>query len=646
MKASKLTRRATLLVLTAVLLFPFGLSANNLRIVGTPQIAKKNDHKTAAITFTVAWDNSWKASKPANYDAVWIYVKCWDGDQWNHVYLTDTGHVAGNVDMTGYYVSNRDGSSKKLPMTIENGKSEVYRKWHLDPAEKKDTGVVGVFLYRKDSLGAGNVMVPGVTLLWNYVSQGFAPDDDLVVKVFAVEMVYIPQGAFYLGGIGTAGNQPSSFTYNSAAFGYPYYVTSDSAITLASNAQAKTLYATGGIAAGTLPADFPKGYKAFYIMKYELTQEAYADFLNTLNQGQQNGRTHLAIDGKAVGTAVFGGPAYRNYIEISQMAPTVMFGVDGNNNNKWNETTTATSKTGSTSNSCAMGIDGQDIAMNWISMYDLLAYADFAGLRPMTEMEYEKACRGSQPPVADEYAWGSTTKTFFGKCIHNNGNQTWYAWNTAALVNACRGDETTNGVYNCGGARTGYWLQEQNNTQNGSNWWWWRWRNIRTQYSAPLRVGCFATDKTVRAASGASYWGVMNMSDNVSELCISLAAPTVGGKFTGVHGDGQLSAVGDADVAGWNMTTAWNYYIPRGMVFPSPGGNWTGWTSVYGSGGRPTTDPHTPQMNSNITTPNGKIEAGMVSSRAMAGHGVAGNTRVYTQFMPGIRCVRTAKASK
>ena len=38
---------------------------------------------------------------------------------------------------------------------------------------------------------------------------------------------------------------------------------------------------------------------------------------------------------------------------------------------------------------------------------DCATYADWAGLRPMTELEFEKACRGPLKPVPDEYAWGT-----------------------------------------------------------------------------------------------------------------------------------------------------------------------------------------------------------------------------------------------
>lgn len=604
-------------MLMVVLAVPVELAANNIRIIGTPEVVKNDDKKTAAINFTLAWDNSWKSSKPANWDAAWIYVKCWDGDQWNHAYLADKGHTAGNDDLPEYRVYNRDKTSKKMPMTYECGKSWVWKKWHVDPDEDSVLATVGIFLYRKDSLGAGDVVIPGISLLWNYAEQGFVEDDDLVVKVFAVEMVYVPEGPYYLGGVGTAASQAASFTSNAAVFGTPYNVTSEKAITLAKDASPTSLWSTVGLVAGTLPEAFPKGYKAFYIMKYELTQEAYADFLNTLNQGQQDGRIQGVLANIGVGGSIWSGPAnelaaYRNFVEVSQRAPTVTFGVDANSNNKWNETVMVKRKLGNDEDSCAMSIDGQDVAMNFISMYDLLAYADFAGLRPMTELEYEKACRGNRPVVVDEYAWGSVTMTYFNMAFHDGwGNYLNYV-NRVKDIN--KGSEHLDDAYNCGATHGIYYV-------------WWEQNRL---LSAPLRVGCFADSTSTRAAAGATYWGVMNMSDNCSELCISLGNATVapGQKFIGAHGDGQLLANGNADVTEWNIVDVAAYYIPRGMVFPSGvavGNVGAGWNAIAGQ----------------------VLVAGMVSSRYLYNHSFVPSRRdVHGTYMPGIRCVRTAGAEK
>ena len=635
MKASKWMRCLTF-ALAAMLLCPVGLMANNIRIIGTPEVKKKADGKTAAINFTLAWDNSWKSSKPANWDAAWIYVKCWDGDQWNHVYLEDDGHTAGNKDLPGYFVENRDKSGRKMLMTYECGKSVVWKKWHVNPEEDSCIATVGIFLYRKDSLGSGDVVVPGISLLWDYSEQGFVEDDDLVVKVFAVEMVYVPEGAYYLGGKGTAGSQVASFTCNANTFGFPMYVKSEDSIVLANNADPTTLWSIAGMAAGTLPTAFPKGYQAFYIMKYELTQEAYADFLNTLNQGQQDGRIQGVLANLAVGTCIWGGSlaSYRNNIEVMQRAPTVLFGVDANNSapatpNSWNQTVMVEKTYGTETDSCAMGIDGQDLAVNFVSMYDLLAYADFAGLRPMTELEYEKACRGNKPVVNDEYAWGSVTMTYANKAFHT-AQRSWYAYNTTTILNINTGNEQMPEQYNCGASHGG----AQDSREN--SWWtgWCPWHVWH--YAAPIRVGCFADSTSTRAAAGATYWGVMNMSDNCSELCISVgntSAVGPGRAFEGVHGDGQLQPNGNADVTGWAMVTTAAYYIPRGMIFPT---TWSGWQGSYTFGSHQNGD----------WTIGQNLVAGMVSSRTLVNHGVVGTTREYSSFMSGIRCVRTANAAK
>ena len=294
--------------------------------------------------------------------------------------------------------------------------------------------------------------MPGIQFTWNYDEQGFVDEDDLVVKVFAVEMVYVPQGAFYLGGKGTATFQTGSFTTNGATFGTPMVITSEAAITVKNSEEATTLWAANNaITEGTIPAKWPKGYNAFYIMKYEMSQQAYCEFLNTLNQGQQNGRTEYELSNLAVGHSWWSNAAnslaaYRNFVEVRQSAPVVIFGMDANNNNVWDETDRVEYPKGS-GDTLVRNIDGQDLAMNFISVRDLLAYAEFAGLRPMTEFEYEKACRGPREPARDEYAWGSNTKVFYGQAQPSAGD-----WLQAhyGITDYNTGTERVPGGYNVG----------------------------------------------------------------------------------------------------------------------------------------------------------------------------------------------------
>lgn len=621
--------RTLLLLFVAGMLFPAALQANNVRIIGTPKLDQQDTAKnTIQIKFDIAWDNSWKTTKPENNDAVWIFVKCWDGETWNHVYLEDTkgSYVAGSSSASDavnkgltYYVSDREGKNTKQPMELKPGYSYAWKKWRLDPEEDSVKCVVGFFLQRQD-YGAGHVVVPGVRFTWNYGNQGFVDGDDLVVKVFAIEMVYIPQGPYYLGGKGTAAWQTGSFTTNGNTFGTPMVITSENEIQVANTTAANTLWAANNaITAGTIPKEFPKGYQAFYIMKYEMTQQAYCEFLNTLSQGQQDGRIEGTLDKLTVNSWAFGTDIkhFRNYIKLKQAAPVAIFGCDGNLNNKYDETDRVAYRPGDT---LTRNIDGQDLAVTFVSLYDLLAYAEFAGLRPMTELEYEKACRGPRAPANDEYAWGSVTMVFFGYPFHSTAGN--YATNHAQLFDHKTGTEHVGDSYNVGFTR-GYTYS--------SSW--------QYHYPAPLRVGLFADSTSTRASAGATYWGVMNMSDNPAEMCISVVDAT-GRKFTGVHGCGQLDGNGNATCAGWNMTTAAKYYILRGMLFYYM-------QQVARVGNRINVNE---ASYGNTQGSSAWYWAGMISSRHAWNLNIAGTVRTLgtsgTYPMKGIRCVRTDNAER
>lgn len=644
MKSNSLLRRAFRVLFSCVLITLFWgvASANNIRIIGKPIITDQDTVKnTVLIKFDLAWDNSWKTSKPANHDAAWIFVKCWDGESWNHVYLEDNttdksfkpGNAADAVNKgVVYSVTDREGKIKNMPMVLEPGYSYAWKRWHLDPTEDSVKCVVGYFLYRKE-YGAGHVVVPGITFKWNYGNQGFVDEDDLVVKVFAIEMVYVPQGAYYLGGKGTADWQAYSFTTNGNTFGTPMVVTSENAITVDNTTDPNTLWAYDKddpkvIMKGTLPAEFPKGYQAFYIMKYEMTQQAYCEFLNTLNQGQQDGRIQGTLAALGVRTNAWGGDlaAYRNHIYIKQAAPVAIFGMDANGNSVFDETDKVKYDDRDT---LIRNIDGQDLAVNFVSFYDLLAYAEFSGLRPMTELEYEKACRGPREPVNNEYAWGSVTKVFFAYTFHNvAGSYYTYRQNgNGNMWDNSTGTERLHDVYNSGVSHgwTGGW-----------NW----WESSCYYYPAPLRVGIFADSTSTRAAAGATFWGVMNMSDNLAEMCIS-ATDTLGRRFMGVHGCGQLDGNGDAMNAGWHISDQPNYFIIKGMTFHY----YTSWTR--GNWGNRIDIPEI--WVGGTTADHSWYQAGMVSSRYYCYHNVPGTQRDYTQSgdcIRGIRLVRTDKAQR
>ena len=150
-----------------------------------------------------------------------------------------------------------------------------------------------------------------------------------------------------------------------------------------------------------------------------------------------------------------------------------------------------------------------DRACAFVTWDDLCAFADWAGLRPMTELEFEKACRGGLLPVANEFAWGTTTIASSAYTLANNGS-------TNEGINT--GFSVTSG--NCSYSTTDGVLD------------------------GPLRVGAFAANgaSTGRFTAGAGAPGIMELSGNVNEFVVDLF--NFGVDYTGTHGDGTLNSFG------------------------------------------------------------------------------------------------------
>ena len=253
----------------------------------------------------------------------------------------------------------------------------------------------------------------------------------------------------------------------------------------------------------SLGANFPKGSKAFYCMKTEISQQQYVNFLNTLTRAQQNARTATALG--AGTTSVTNRYVMSNTSTLSNRngircnasihtSDPIAFYCDFNGNGTGGEAG-----------------DGGWIACNFLSWADGAAYMDWAGLRPMSELEFEKAARGSRGNVIGEYAWGSTSVTA-AATLNNSG---------------AHDEDVTTGSAIYGNSAIG----------------------------GPLRTGAFAKSGTARAASGSSLYGILDLSGNVEERTVSLGLDS-GRVFTGVHGNGALATSGNADVTAWPTFTA------------------------------------------------------------------------------------------
>jgi len=480
--------------------FPVASMANGLAVSNVSIVSQNETNQTANVQFDITWNNSWRNA--INYDAAWVFVKFSTdhGVTWNHATLAATGGstvsdggTGGVLNPTGYSL----GSGTGLQIIVPTEASSGYK---------------GAFLQRASN-GEGTLNTTGVQLVWNWAADGLTATTPARVKVFAIEMVYIPTASFYVG-TPTANIHSLDWPFYEYGTNNPYQITSEGPITIGtSNGDLYYNSTFGGDQTGTLPDNttsgtgFPKGYEAFYRMKYDITQGEYRDFLNTLTRNQQATRvaTNIATGVTTVGgvyvmnddTTTYSRSGIRVISPIPSTGP-VTFGCDVNNTGTLNGSN-----------------DGEWIAANFLDWADVIAYAAWTGLRPFTELEYEKAARGPNAVVDGEYAWGSTVIAR-PTGINNSGQNNEVASNAGA-----------NAAYdNSGGTGT----------------------------FGPFRVGMFASTATTRVQAGAGYYGNMDLSGNVTKFAVTVGNAQ-GRAFIGSHGTGVLSVAGDATNTDWPSPT-------------------------------------------------------------------------------------------
>jgi len=487
-----------LLFILFVLYFPVNSNANNIQLSNISAT-------TANISFDISWDNSWNlSSAPANWDAAWVIVKFQDCNTnekiWQHQLLST---VSGNHTASGGLLQVD---------AVSDG--------------------MGVFIRRSDP-GSGNLPAHSITLVF---ASALPYLTNINFEVIAIEMVYVPSGAFFVGDGSTATAPLSQNSMGTNGTSTPREIISEAALAANALSGFNNPAPTQNPA---IPDNFPKGFAAFYCMKYEITQGQYVRFLNLLTASQQASRTAVSVTSVA-GTLALAPSATpnRNRIEISTpasgnpLAPAV-YGLDLNNNGVYNEAG-----------------DGAHIACNYLSWYDLLAYLDWAALRPMTELEFEKAARGPSSQGAPVLAA--------------------FAWNTTTILGANAGALSNSGTANEVSTSSGNGLCAYNST-------------VSTH--GPLRVGFAATASTGRAGAGASFYGILDLSGNVWEQTYHVGYNAGSGNgaatgFTGVLGNGMVDALGNADPTNWGLflsSGGGQNGVARSVV---RGGQWSQITSV------------------------------------------------------------------
>ena len=486
------------------------VKANNINVTN---IALVNQNTTAGLNnaanhtfvqFDLTWDNSWRNSAgPANWDAAWVFVKfqVFGSPEWLHATLSSTD--------ANHSITNNNGVSMNIDAAA-NGR--------------------GVMVHRTSN-GNGSLNLQGVRLRWDYRSGNAVHDTaNVTVRVFAMEMVFVPQGEFFLGDgtLTTPSPSTNSFRINNVGNNRPYKVTSENAIQLiASNVTGggpdqmfDPLMSTTATPVFTVPASFPKGFAAFYIAKYEVTVKQYVDFFNTLRTDITTAKNNRNLSGSQPSRSTF----------------------------TWNASPLTDATTGTTSG---------DRAIGGFSIQDAFTYADWAGLRILTELEYEKACRGTDRtgaspgiavyPVNGEFAWGENT---------NNVNVTMPSTGDGTATEGITSSSTQN--------------------VNGSF------------PSGPVRVGIFAAKNPTsnqRRLTGASYYGVMELTGNLEELVyitsnnnnyIANSSYCTGSTNTsniydGRHGDGNINSSTGEHNTFQTTNFDWTYFLPafKGGSFSS-----------------------------------------------------------------------------
>jgi formylglycine-generating enzyme required for sulfatase activity len=460
---------------------PSVILANNISVDGISLQNRNKSTDQVQVKFNLSWNNSFRtASGPQNFDAAWVFVKYKIGinGTWKHATLNGGGHTI-------------PASQEGINMAADQPDSR------------------GLFIIRSGSGATSTLTLQNVLLLWNYGTDGVPDESQIYVKVFAIEMVNVPAGNFQAGSGGandgefrqanlTTGGNAASFTITSTSPTLQGNNTASSSLNISTKAGSGNDQLTGTTTA-TLATGYPTGHASFYCMKYEISQGQYRDFLNTLTRTQQNNRTETDL---AAGiTSVTNRYVMSNTSAISNRngircaatihtSDPITFYCDLDNDGTYDEST-----------------DGEWVTCNFLKWNDVTAFLDWAALRPMTELEFEKACRGNVAPVVDEHSWGSTA--FTSVTAISNGQQ------EGEVSNTTNANIASNNTYTPG----------------------------------PVRTGMFATGSSNRITAGSSYYGIMDLSGNLWEQVVSIANSTCRA-FTGNVGNGALDTNGNADT-GW-----------------------------------------------------------------------------------------------
>lgn len=447
--------------------------ANNLRVSNVSFTNNNPVTQTVGIRFTLFWENSWRDS--INWDAAWVIAK----------YKNPSNGIWGHVKMNITGATNGTGISANV---------QVY------------SDSVGAFIYR-NTLSSGNFTDTNIVIYWKYGSVGLSSLNNVEIRVFGYEMVYIPEGQFQC---------PHNLNYNNNVWSssivapnprgprmrilgttatYPTINDSIIRVELASRYEATW---PGGVT-HVNPVNlflfninkngidynndsildnnsFPTGYFPFYIEKHERTEQSYSDFLNTLTSTQIG---NIGIAGSTISLSGL------NYYAS---AP--------------------------------------NRACNFATDQRLFSLGDWSGLRPMTLFEFEKAQRGPISPDFDP----------------NFRSSEWISDNTIELTNYYNNENGTDTLPN---STIIYYGSDPYSSPYVSTFSGLGYRLSPTKFF--VRAGQFARSNTTRYSGNMSYYGVCDLIGNAGDPYISPRTQN----FNSQNGNGELSVNGNTDITSW-----------------------------------------------------------------------------------------------
>ena len=469
-----------LFLLLAITQMPILVKSNNLRIANVSFANINPLAQTVNIKFTISWENSWRDS--INWDAAWVFAR------YKH-------------PVTGFWSPIKFNPGSGVNGTGTNATVQVA------------SDSMGSFIYR-NQISNGVFADSNITMTWKYGKDGLSSLSNIEIRLMAMEMVYIPEGPFqlafnediiskYATYLKNASNRDST-TFPIGGFQRVRMLGSNYTIPTIDTSTISLEFITWGESYGndndkysgfSVPNDtikikgslgidsnkdgiidnlnYPTGFSSFYIMKYELSEQQYADFLNTIASTQSSG---IGVAGKNITL----------------------------NNGVYNSSTPNRACNSATSNR-------------------ILAYGDWAGMRPMTFMEFEKSLRGPISEFLDI--------DYFNRKLYNISSSYFTSENGMENIYPQAPSNFGDSIF----------LTEYNGYFNSGS-----------SYNF-LRPGVKGTNTSTRKISNASYYGVFDLTSNVVDPYISPKNL----QFTKINGDGLINSNGLTNISFWNNLGAY-----------------------------------------------------------------------------------------